>query len=140
MRILSLDLGSKSLGISISDESNIIAIPLENFTFEKNNYQSALKKILDLTKTYKIYKILLGYPLRTDGKKSEMTFAVEKFNEALKKILDDEIIIKLFDERFSTKRGIELLKMNNKYKKNINEYKDMAASYVMLVDYLNHHF
>lgn len=136
MRILSLDLGIKSLGVCVSDNSNIIAIPIENFMFEREDWESALDRVLELVSEYNVGTILLGHPLRTDGQKSDMTFKVESFYELLKKRLD--IKIKLFDERFSTKRGKELLENKYKDKAKVAELKDMAAAYVMLVDYLTY--
>ncbi len=134
MRVLSLDLGTKSLGICVSDPSNIIAIPLENFMFEERDWDTAIARVVELVKEHGVGVVLLGHPLRTDGHKSEMTLLSEEFYELLNDEL--EITVKLFDERFSTQRGIELLK--NKYNdiNKVNEYKDMAAAYVMLVDYL----
>ncbi len=134
MRILSLDLGLASLGVCVSDPSNIIAIPVENFRFEREDWETAAKKVEELVAEYNIGTVILGHPLRTDGQKSESTYMAEAFFELLKTRL--EITVKLFDERFSTKRGIELLQ--NKYSdpRKVQELKDMAAAYVMLVDYL----
>ncbi len=135
MRILSLDLGTKSLGVCISDPSNIIAIPMENYMFDHYDWDAALKRVVEIVNENNVTTVLLGHPLRTDGKKSDMTVYSEEFFVMLKDALAD-VEIKLFDERFSTQRGIELLK--NKYNDmdKVNEYKDMAAAYVMLVDYM----
>ncbi len=137
MRILALDLGVKSLGVCVSDPSNIIAIPVENFIFERENYTLALERVLKLVDEYNIGLVLLGYPLKTTGEKSEATLMAENFYLMLKDQLNDEIKIKLFDERFSTKRGIELLESKYSSEK-VRELKDMAAAYVMLIDYLSH--
>ncbi len=134
MRILSLDLGVKSLGFCVSDEKNIIAIPLENFIFERNDFDQALKRVVYWVEKYDVGKILLGYPLKTNGKETEITFIVKDFCEKIKEKLNIEI--KLYDERFSTQRGIELLKRKYKDKNKIKELKDLAASYIMLNDYL----
>ncbi len=137
MRILSLDLGTKSLGSCVSDPSNLIAIPVENYIFDNENYELAVDRVLELTDQYNVGTILLGHPKRQDGTKSDMTIISEQFFEKLKLKLSNVKII-LFDERYSTKRGIELLE--NKYNKNkdeIKKNKDMAAAYVMLVDYLS---
>lgn len=137
MRILSLDLGIRSLGSCISDASNIIAIPLENFIFERGEFDIASKRVIEIVEEYNIGTILLGHPLRTDGLKSEATEMSESFFETLKKLLPN-LKIKLYDERFTTQRGIELLK--NKYKdpKKIHALKDMAAAYTILIDYLSY--
>ena len=42
MRILSLDLGIKSMGACISDKLNIIPTPLENFFFKENHFNEAI--------------------------------------------------------------------------------------------------
>ncbi len=135
MRILSLDLGVRSLGICVSDPSNIIAIPVENYIFEREDWDAALKKVKEMVEEYNVSTVLLGHPMRTDGLKSEMTLVAEHFFELLKENLK-EIKIKLFDERYSTKRGIELLENKYKDKQKVMELKDMAAAYVMLIDYL----
>ncbi len=135
MRVLSLDLGTKSLGICISDPSNIIAIPLENFMFDEQDWDAAADRVFEIVKENSVGVVLLGHPLRTDGQKSEMTIHSEMFFEMLCEILEAKVM--LFDERFTTQRGIELLK--NKYNNDmekVNQNKDMAAAYVMLVDYL----
>lgn len=45
MKILALDLGTKTLGISISDENKIFAIPKENFLFDEGDFDSALERV-----------------------------------------------------------------------------------------------
>lgn len=136
MRVLSLDLGTKSLGVCVSDSSNLIAIPVENYMFEGEDYSLAANRVVELVKEYNVGKILLGHPKRQDGTKSDMTLIAEKFYEDLKGLLDIEIV--LFDERYTTQRGIELLEIKyNKDKEKIKENKDMAAAYVMLYDYLS---
>ena len=137
MRILSLDLGVKSLGSCVSDELNIIAIPIENYLFERGNFEIAKNRVLELVEKYNVTKILLGHPLRTDGKKSEATYMSEEFYILLKKSLEN-VEVSLFDERFSTQRGVELLEKKYKDPEKIREMKDMAAAYVMLIDYLSH--
>lgn len=134
MRIISLDLGVKSLGVCVTDPSNIIAIPLENFMFEREDWEVAANRVVEIVNEYNVGTVLLGHPLRTDGLKSEMTIMSEEFFEILKDKLD--IKVKLFDERFSTQRGVELLRNKYKDENKVKELKDMAAAYVMLVDYL----
>lgn len=134
MRILAIDLGIKSLGTCVSDESNSIAIPVENYIFDREDYPSAIERVIELVDKYKVTKILLGYPLKTTGKKSEATFMVDNFYSLLMNRTQG-IKVTLVDERYSTKRGIELL--STKYDKHkVIELKDMAAAYVMLYDHL----
>lgn len=137
MRIISLDLGSKSLGVCLSDKTGIIATPLENFMFESGDYDTAANRILEIVDEYEVELVLLGHPLRQDGTKSDMTLVAEDFFEKLKRTIS-KAEIKLIDERYSTQRGVELLKQkygNDEQK--LKNNKDMAAAYVMLYDYLN---
>lgn len=134
MRFLCFDVGSKSLGVSISDEKNIIAIPLENYFFEEKDVDNLLKKALALLEKYKITKLLIGYPKKTNGEKPEIAFFIDDFIEKIKQKTNVEII--LIDERFSTKRAKELFssKIN---KEDLKKTKDMGAAWVMLNDYLS---
>ncbi len=135
MRVLSLDLGSKSLGVCVSDQSNIIAIPVENYIIKEDDWEDASNRVVELIEEYNVGVVLLGHPLRTDGGKSEMTYKSEDFFEILKSKTD--VKIKLFDERFSTQRGLELLRNKYNNEEEVAKYKDMAAAYVMLIDYLS---
>lgn len=135
MRILALDLGIKSLGIALSDPTNLIAIPQENFIFEREQLNLPLAKVQEYLDKYEISLVLLGFPLRTTGELATIASFIERFAVELKKIVK----VKLVDERFSTKRAFELLandKNKNKVKKRFEQEKDMWAAYLLLKDYL----
>ncbi|BDV02449.1 MAG: putative pre-16S rRNA nuclease [Candidatus Hepatoplasma vulgare] len=134
-RIISLDLGEKSIGICISDKTNTIPIPLENYFFERKNYEQAFKILKNILKKFNdVNLILLGYPLRLNGEKSTFALEVKKFYNMLKNNLDKNIKIKLYDERFTTKIALnELLKNYENPKK----LKDVASAYIILYDYLS---
>ncbi len=136
MRIISLDLGIKSMGICISDESQIIAIPVENYVFDSGDIEKPVKRIKELIEQYKnVEEIIIGFPRKEDGSKATISDFIEEFKERLSK--ETDIKIKYIDERYSTQRGIELLEKKYKDKDKIKEMKDVAAAYVMLTDYLS---
>jgi putative Holliday junction resolvase len=62
MRILGIDLGTKSMGLAITDTSQTIINALENFEFAKNNYELCFERLRKLVDTYKneIGTIVLG--------------------------------------------------------------------------------
>ncbi|NLZ61733.1 MAG: RuvX/YqgF family protein, partial [Acholeplasmataceae bacterium] len=60
MRYLGLDLGTKTLGIAMSDPSGIIASAYETFMFAENDYESAARKVVSLVQEFKIKGIILG--------------------------------------------------------------------------------
>ena len=122
MRIIALDLGIKSLGIAISDEAKIIAIPLENYLFKEGNLNLPLAKMNSILQEYKVEKVLLGFPLKTTGEEATITSFIKKFEKELKKVVP----VQRIDERFSTQRAKELI--NTKDKTNFKANKDLVAA------------
>ena len=131
MRILALDLGIKTLGISISDDLQIIAQPLENYFFEEGSLSLPLEKVQYYLDKYNVELVLLGYPLKTTGEKATITFFIEHFHIKLKKIVK----VRLVDERYSTKRSLDLIPKNKR--EDFKSKKDLLASWIILNDYLN---
>ncbi len=137
-RILGLDLGTKTLGMCISDPLKITTNPIENFVFENENYNIPLERIDTVIKEkkYEISHIVLGYPLRMTGTKSEFTLKVENFYEMLiKKFPDIKIVLE--DERLTTKQSLKMMKDQNLKSKDIKKKIDMISSCVILKNYLD---
>lgn len=137
MRIIALDLGTKTCGFAITDDNRTIANPLENYEYSKNDIQQVLNRIKYWFNEYlnEIDTILLGYPTNTIGNKTPMTMYVETFLEKLKEKFPN-VKIELFDERFSTLHGSEMLMdlgLKASFRKKI---KDKMAATVILSNYL----
>ena len=62
MRYLGLDLGTKTLGVAISDKTCTIATPLKVIHFKSEDYNTALNELLPLISSYNISHIALGLP------------------------------------------------------------------------------
>ena len=133
MRIIALDLGIKTLGISISDEYQIIAIPQENYFFKEGEVNFPILKVKQYLQKYNVELILLGYPLKTTGEKATISVFIEEFEKRMIKL--NLVQIKRIDERFSTKRARELIPKNKLLE--FKNQKDLLASWVILTDYLN---
>jgi len=100
MRYLGLDLGTKTLGVAITDKTGTIARVLEVIRFKSEDYKEASLKVLELIKEYDIKKIALGLPKNMDN---SLGFASErslKFKELLETKTD--IPIYLVDERLTS--------------------------------------
>lgn len=133
MRKLGLDLGTKSLGIAITDELAIIPIAKENFRFEENDFETALKKINWYLNEYQIDTIVLGYPLRMTGTKSERTYMVEDFKKTLEQRFKIKVVLE--DERLTSKKANALMR-DSLGPKRRKERKDMVAAVLILQSYL----
>lgn len=133
--IIAIDPGIKSLGIAITDETKTIAIPLVNEFFLEGNVREATKIIKKIVINKNVNTILMGYPLKTDGSRATILNFIDALIESINLNIKHVKLIKV-DERFSTKRGIELLESKYKDKDKVKQLKDMAAAYVLLNDYL----
>ncbi len=100
MRYLGLDLGTKTLGVAITDKTRTICHVLKVIRFASNDYESALKELLELIKSYDIAKIVLGLPKNMNNTEG---FASNRSLE-FKKMLESQINIPIYlvDERLST--------------------------------------
>lgn len=100
MRYLGLDLGTKTLGVAITDTTGLIARPLKVIRFPKKDYETALRELQNILDEYDISKIALGLPKNMDG---TVGFASErslKFKEMIESMTD--IPVTLVDERLTT--------------------------------------
>lgn len=134
MRYIGLDLGSKTLGISLSDASGIIAssykIIRHNEEYEK--LVDEVKKIID---EYNIEKIVLGLPKNmngTIGPKGELSY---KFKKMLEDKLNLEVILE--DERLSTVEANKMLISNDTSRKKRKKVVDSLAATIILQSYLD---
>lgn len=135
-KILGLDLGTKTLGIAISDVLGIAAHGLENFVFEKGNYKAARERVLQIVKEQDIEEIALGLPLHMNGDVSERAKSSMRFRDDLLKE-NPNLKIELVDERMTTiianNRLLEANLSRNKRKQVI----DQQAAVVILESYMS---
>lgn len=100
-KILGLDLGTKTLGIAISDSLGIAAHGYENFTFEKGNYKKARERVLEIASKEGIEEIALGLPLHMSGEMSDRATSCLRFRDDLLKD-NPNLKINMVDERMTT--------------------------------------
>lgn len=135
MRYLGLDLGTKTLGVSISDATLTIANSLTIIRFKENNYDSIypeLKKIID---EYEISKIILGLPKNMNNTIGDRGLTTLSFKEKLFEWFN--VPVEMQDERLSTVEATNYLleadMSRKKRKKNI----DKIAANIILQTYLD---
>lgn len=135
MRCLGFDLGSKTLGVSVSDTTNTIASSLKTIFFEEDNYESLLIPVSKLIKEYNANKIILGLPKNmnnTYGKRAEISIA---FKEMLEKEFNIEVILE--DERLTTVISNNILISADVSRKKRKKKVDALAAQVILQNYLD---
>ncbi len=133
-KVLGLDLGTRTLGIAISDVLGI-AHGYEEFRFLEGAYKQAIKRVLEVCEKEKVTEIALGYPLNMDGSEGEKALSSKRFKNSLLEA-NPNLKISLVDERMTTiiatKRLLEADLSRNKRHKVI----DKQAAVVILEFYL----
>lgn len=133
MRYLGLDLGTKTLGIALSDINNVMAFPDRVLTYKEGNFndlEDYLNKIID---EKKITDIVLGYPKNMDnsqGFASQRSLDFQKFLQKFK------VKIHLEDERLSTVEALNILKSTGNKKIKEKNIVDAVAASIILERYL----
>lgn len=134
MKYLGLDLGSRTLGVSVSDKTGLIASSYKTIRHNEE-YNRLVKEVVNLVSELGIESIVLGFPKNmnnTIGPKGELSL---KFKEKLEKVLD--IPIYLEDERLTTKSATDMLIMGNVSRKNRKKVVDSVAATIILQSYLD---
>ena len=134
MRYLGLDLGTKTLGVAISDNTHSIARPLKVIRFPKEQYDLALKELESMLKEYEISKIALGYPKNMDGSLGFASTRSLFFKEKLESITS--IPIYLVDERLSTVEAENILLEADLSRKKRKEVIDGVAAVLILETFM----
>ncbi len=134
MRYLGLDLGSKTLGVAISDKTGLIA---SSYTIIRHNeeYDRLIDDIKKIVDEKQIDEIVLGLPKNmnnTIGPKGELSF---QFKEKIENKLN--IPVHLMDERLTTKQANDLLIFNDTSRKKRKQVIDSMAATIILQSYLD---
>lgn len=134
MNYLGLDLGSKTVGVSIST-SGIIANNLTTIRFPEDNYDEAALEVIKLIKANKIDVLVIGVPRHMNNDLGIRGQISIDFKEKLLKLIELEIV--LWDERMTTQLALKTLSSGNtKYDKQ-RKLKDELAATLILQNYLD---
>jgi putative Holliday junction resolvase len=133
MRILGLDVGTKRIGIAISDELGWTAHGIK--TLHRGNGESDLGKIHDIAREYRVEKIVVGLPTNMNGSLGPQAEMVLGFVQELREILDLPIIT--WDERLSTVEATKMLIRADLSRKKRKRKVDMTAAIIILQSYLD---
>jgi putative Holliday junction resolvase len=134
MRSMSLDLGTKTIGIATSDETGTIAGGVE--TIHRTSPERDEKRLQELVREYEVGTIVLGYPKNMNGTVGERAHISEVFAERLH-VLFPSLKIVLWDERLSTVAAEKVLVDADLRRKKRRQVIDMMAAVVILQNYLD---
>lgn len=136
MKIMGLDLGTKTIGVAISDALLITAQPIETITRkDPNKLRQSLARIEALIEEHGVEKIILGYPKNMNDTIGERALFSEEFKDKLERRTGLEVI--LWDERLTTVAADEVLEESGVAKENRKKYIDQIAAVFILQEYLD---
>ena len=133
MRYLGLDLGTKTLGLAISDRTGIIASFYDSFRYE--NEDELISKINSIVGKEKIDVLVLGLPKNMNGSLGFRAEETISFKRRLEEVVKKQVVLQ--DERLTTRVATDVLvdaDMSRKKRKNVI---DGVSAVVILQSYLD---
>lgn len=135
--IMGLDLGTKTIGVAVSDLPRIIATPLE--TVKRKKFSLDAARLLELVAARNVAGFVLGLPLNMDGTAGPRVQSTQAFARNLTGLTD--LPITFWDERLSTVAAERaLLEADTSRRKRAEIIDHVAAGYILqgLLDRLQH--
>jgi len=137
--ILGVDYGQKRIGLSVSDETKLIASPYGRLEAEKKMEKTAQKliaKMNEISVEKPIESIVIGLPYKMSGEGGSMVEEVQQFIHALSKLTDIPIVT--WDERLTSKMAEKALMESGMNRKKRTKYVDTISATLVLQSFLDH--
>ena len=135
MRYLGLDLGTRTLGLSLSDTTFTIASTLKTIRFDENDYEFLLNELEGIIKEYNISKLVLGYPKNMNNTIGERCETTLKFKDMLDSKFNLPVILQ--DERLTTIEATHYMIAADISRKKRKKKVDALAANIILQTYLD---
>lgn len=135
MRILGLDVGTKTVGVALSDEMGWTAQGLETIRINEERNKFGFERVQELVKQYNVDTIVVGLPKNMNGTIGPRGEACQQYAEQLRELLRIEVI--MWDERLSTMAAERLLISADVSRKKRKQVIDKMAAVVILQGYLD---
>jgi putative Holliday junction resolvase len=133
-KALGLDVGTKTIGVAISDSLGIGANPI--CTLKRHGVRRDVEKLVEIVKGKGIDKLIVGLPLELDDSESRSARLARQVGDALGEALGLPPIY--IDERYSSVDAEEVLVMADLSRKRRKQVIDQTAAVFILQSYLNH--
>lgn len=135
MRIVGLDLGTKTLGVAVSDPLKIIASGLVTLRFQDEDFNEALIKLKELLKTYEISHFVIGLPLHMHGQEGIMASKVRLFASQIETEFNKKVVF--IDERLTSTLATKFLLQGDVSRQKRKNVVDKMAAVIILQNYLD---
>ena len=138
MKIMGLDFGTKTCGVSMSDALLMTAQPVEIIRRERpGKLRKTLSRIEELVVEGDVRLIVIGLPLNMDDSSGERVRATKAFAEDVARRTGVDVVF--MDERLTTVEAYEIMDKMGIAVSDRHLYVDMIAANVILQDYMESH-
>lgn len=135
MKSMGLDVGSKTVGVAVSDAFGWTAQGIETIKIDEENEEFGIERIRELVKQYEINEFVVGFPKNMNNTVGPRGEASQKYA----KLLEDEFgfPVTLWDERLTTMAAERILIEADVRRKNRKKVIDKMAASMILQGYLD---
>ena len=130
--MLGLDVGSKRIGIAVSDLLGITAQGLE--TLQRQNKRLDFEKLGRVIQVYEIREIVVGYPLRMSGDEGVQAVKMQRFAEELRERF--QLPVYLWDERLTSAEANRVLRETDMSIRRRGQVVDQMAAVLILQSWM----
>lgn len=134
MRYLGLDLGSRTLGVAVSDKSGLIASSLKTI-HHNEEYDSLIPQVVSIVEELGIEGIVLGLPKNMNGSIGPKGELSQEFKTKLENVLSIPVFLQ--DERLTTVSATNVLIEGGVSRKKRKGVVDAMAATIILQTYLD---
>ncbi len=134
-RTMGLDVGTKTIGLAVSDELSITGQALA--TLRRSTLRADLHALRGLIAEHGVDRIVVGLPLNMDGTEGSRAAACRQFGEALGDA--SGIAVEYWDERLSTVAAERVLLEGNVSRRKRRDVVDSVAAAIILQGWLDAH-
>ncbi|WP_017755903.1 Holliday junction resolvase RuvX [Calidifontibacillus oryziterrae] len=135
MRIIALDVGTKTIGVAVSDELGWTAQGIETIKIDVDKNDYGLERIAHFVNEYQPEKFVVGFPKNMNGTIGPRGEACAQFAELIKDTFNTPVI--LWDERLSTMAAERILLSGDVSRKKRKKVIDKMAAVMILQGYLD---
>lgn len=139
MRALALDVGTRTIGLALSDPDRIVATAWE--TLSRQGEAADIQQLVRRIQDRQVGRVVVGLPLELDGREGRRARRVLRLVDALRERLatlpGEPIPVVTWDERFSTAAAQRVLLEADVSRKRRREAIDALAAQVILQGWLD---
>lgn len=134
MIVMALDVGSRRIGVAVSDPTGFLARGVQ--VLERTTLARDLESVQALARTLRAERIIVGHPISLSGEPGPQAKEAEHFADSLREVTT--VPVTLWDERLSTLEADRRMQEAGVKGRKRRERVDMVAAILILQSYLDH--